>query len=207
MAVCGAVLLAAGALAGAANQPSTVYVDRGAGFEITIPKTWQTVPRSLTAVKALISRLEKQKRTELAGEYNSLISSADGRSAVTSFVFQAFLYPQISPVQTEVTLGIVRTPVTYTAKDLLSIGQTFVKQFAKAKGAKIDKPKVVTLPAGPAALVEGTAPAGSGLKSGFELYLVPHGKRLFGLSFTTQASLLSEASPLFDAIARLLSFV
>lgn len=203
LAVAGLVVCA---VAGAANEPSTTYVDKPAGFRITIPKTWQAVPRSLSGVKALIKQLDKEKETELAGVYSSLISTAGGRSQLTSFVFQAFLYPPIASIQTEVALEIVRTPTAYSVKDLPSIGETFAKEFATAKGSKILKPKVVTLPAGPAAWVEGTEPAGSGLKSGVELYVIPHGKLLYELSFSIEASLLNKAT-IFTAIADLFRFV
>ena len=36
-------LLLAGASA-AAKQPSTIYLDKSAGYRITIPKKWQVVP-------------------------------------------------------------------------------------------------------------------------------------------------------------------
>ena len=38
-------------------------------------------------------------------------------------------------------------------------------------------PKIVKLPAGKAEFIEATVPAGEGLTYGFELYLIPHGKR------------------------------
>lgn len=194
------------ASAGAANQPATTYLDKPAGFRITVPNTWQPVPRTLAGVKALIKQLDNKKQTELASLYSSLISSAAGRSELTNFAFQAFLYPPISTIQTDVSVGIARTPTAYGVKDLPSLADTFAKEFATTKGSKIMKPKVVTLPAGPAALIEGTAPAGGGLSSGLELYLIPHGKLLYELSFNTDARALSSAT-IFTEIARLFAFV
>ena len=49
--------------------------------------------------------------------------------------------------------------------------------------SKITVPKRVTLPAGPAELIAGTIPAGGGLSNGIELYLIPHGRRVYELSF------------------------
>jgi hypothetical protein len=194
------------ATAAGANLPSTTYFDKPAGFRITIPKTWQLVPRSLAGVKARIKQLDKKKETDLASVYSAIVSTAAGRSELTSFVFQAFLYPPISSIQTDVSLGIVRTTTAYGVKELPSLGDTFAKELATTKGSKIPKPKMVTLPAGPAAYIEGTEPAGGGLSTGFDLYLIPHGKRLYELSFRTDASALSKAT-IFTAIARLFAFV
>jgi len=206
-----AVALAAAGLvvcatAAAANQPSTTYLDKPAGFRITIPKTWQPVPRSVAGVKALIKQLDKKKETELARVYSAIISTAAGRSGRTLRASRASLPPPISSIQTDVSLGIVRTPKAYGVNDLPSIGDTFANKFATTKGSKILKPTVVTLPAGPAAFIEGTEPAGGGVSTGFELYLIPHGKLLYELSFRIDASALSSAT-IFASITRLFAFV
>ncbi len=206
MIIFAAVGLVLSASAAGANVPSTTYLDKPAGFRITIPKTWQLVPRSVAGVKARIKLLDKKKEADLASVYSAIVSTAAGRSELTSFVFQAFLYPPISSIQTDVSLGIVRTTTAYGVKQLPSLGDTFAKEFATTKGSKILKPKVVTLPAGPAAEIEGTESAGGGLRTGFDLYLIPHGKRLYELSFRIDASALSKAT-IFTAIARLFAFV
>jgi hypothetical protein len=43
------LVLAAGA--SAANIAGTTYVDKGGGYTITIPRTWQVVPRKVAEVK------------------------------------------------------------------------------------------------------------------------------------------------------------
>lgn len=200
-----ALVVCAAALA--VNEPSTTYVDTPAGFKITIPRAWQPVPRSLAGVRALIKQLDAKKQTELASVYASIIGTAAGRSELTGFVFQAFLYPPVAPISTDVSLGIVRTTTGYGAKDLPSLGDTFADEFATTKGAKIAAPTVVTLPAGKAAFIEGTEPAaGGGLRAGFELYLIPRGKLLYELSFRTDVTLLGKAT-IFTAIAHLFAFV
>ena len=55
-------------------------------------------------------------------------------------------------------------------------------------------PKVITLPAGPAELVVATIPAGEGLTNGVGLYLIPHGKHLYELSFQIDARFLRQAA-------------
>lgn len=188
-----------------ANQPSTTYLDKPAGFSITIPKTWELIPRSVASVESLIKQLDAKKQTELAKVYTAIIDSTAGRAELQTFVFQAFLYPPISPIQTQVNLGIVRTTTVYSSRDLMSVGETFAKEFSSTKGAKISKPKVVKLPAGPAAFIEGTEPAGGGLRSGIELYIIPHGKLLYELAFQTDARALSSAT-VFTAVADLFRF-
>ena len=61
--------------------------------------------------------------------------------------------------------------------------------------------QVLQLPAGPAELIEGTIPAGGGFSNGIELYLIPHGRLLYEISFQVDARLLSQAT-LFTSIAQ-----
>src|SRR5262249_49885511 len=82
-----ASLLAAGA-APAKNQPSTIYVDRSGGYRITVPRTWQVVPPSAALVKQTITKLKKQKKTDLAAAYSDMISTAAGRKELTTFRFR-----------------------------------------------------------------------------------------------------------------------
>jgi hypothetical protein len=200
------VVVAAALLAGGAagkNVPSTTYVDKSGGYSLTIPTSWKLVPRAVPQVKALIARLKKTKQAHLASTYSSIISSAAGRTSVTAYRFQAFAWPQSAgtPLLTQVSLGIVTTTKAYGASSLTAIGAQFASSLASAKGSKITVPKRVNLPAGPASFIEGTIPAGGGLSNGIELYLIPHGKRLYELSFQTDARALGQAT-LFTSIAQ-----
>src|SRR5580704_4898061 len=101
-------VVCAGALSGAAagaNVAGTVYVDKAAGFSITIPQTWQLVPRSVAQVKQLVATLKKKASTvDLANAYASIISTAAGQSQVTSYTFQAIEWPfalDLTPIITE----------------------------------------------------------------------------------------------------------
>jgi hypothetical protein len=202
-----AALLATGAWG--KNVPSTTYVDKTGGYSITIPTTWKLVPRTIPQVKALAARLKKKKATaELASTYTSIISSTGGKSGLKAYRFQAFDWPQTgsTPLLAEVSVGVVKTTKAYGPASLAAIGAEYANSLSANTGSKITVPKRVTLPVGPAEFIEGTIPAGSGLSNGIELYLIPHGKRLYELSFQVDAKYLRQAT-LFTAIARLFKFV
>jgi len=196
-----ALVLAAGGAG--ATQPSTVYVDKAGGYAIAIPKTWQLIPRSTAGVQALIAKLKKKKATvPLADFYSTILSSQPGKTGINAYRFQAFDWPGSlsSPVPIQVSVGITGAKRAYTAKDLPSIGAVFANAFAANKGAKVTVPKTVTLPAGKAELVEAAIPVGGGVTNGAMVYLIPHGKRLYELSFQIEASQLKTAT-LFTSIA------
>jgi hypothetical protein len=206
-----AVVLAAASIAGAAagaNQPGVTIVDKSKGYAITIPSTWKLVPRSKAQLTSLIAQLKKKKQTKLAAMYSSILSSPSGVSGLTAYRLQAFAYPQdpATPILLEVSLGIVPTPKAYGVKDLPAVGATYANELASNKGSKILMPKQITLPAGPAELIEGSIPVGSGFSNGVELYLIPHGKQLYELAFQVDARLLSQAT-LFTSMAQKFKFV
>jgi hypothetical protein len=205
-------LLCAGALSGAAagaNVPGTVYVDKPAGFRITIPKTWQLVPRSVPQVKQLVATLQKKSATAaLAAAYASIIATAAGRTQVDSYTFQAFDWPFLlggTPILTEAYVFIVKTPRAYGKKDLTAIGDEFANALSATKGSKIVVPREVDLPAGPAEYIIGTIPAGV-VSTGIEWYLIPHGKAVYELGFQIDSSGLATAK-LFTSIAQNFRFV
>lgn len=196
--------------AAAKNQPGTTYVDKSGGYAITVPSAWKLVPRSVADLKAEIASLNKKKTQEsaaLASTYASILNTPAGRSGLTAYRFQAFDWPTNpdTPILTEVSLGIVKLSRVYTKKDLPAVGAEYANSLAANKGSKIVVPKVVALPAGPAEFIEGAIPAGTGLSNGIELYLIPHGKRLYELSFQVDATLLSKAT-LFTSMAQAFRF-
>ena len=197
-----------GAGAAAKNVPGTTYVDRAKGYAITIPRTWQLIPRTQADVKALIAKLRKNKRTSLANFYSTILATEAGRSGIKSYRFQAFDWPGSlnQPVPVEVSLGITTSKKPITAKDLPSIGAVFANAFAANKGSKVTAPKTVSLPVGKAEVVEATIPVGGGVTNGAKLYLIPHGKTLYELSFQIEASQLDGAT-LFTSIANNFKFV
>jgi hypothetical protein len=187
----------------AANIAGTTYVDKGGGYAITIPKTWQLVPRTVAQVNALVARLKKKGPTaELAAFYKQLIASPEAKKQLSVYRFQAFAWPdsEAEPVPIEVSVGIVTGKKAYTAKDLPAVGAVFANAFAANKGSKVTVPKTVKLPTGQAELIVAEIPLGQGVENGVELYLIPRGKLLYELSFQIDASGLASAK-LFTSIA------
>ena len=203
-----AIGLALAASGTGANVPGTTYVDKAGGYEITIPKSWQTVPRSVAEVNALIAKLKKSKSTsDLAGYYKQLISTTEERKDLSVYRFQAFDWPASlsQPIPVEVSVGIVAGKHAYTAKTFPPVAGVYANALASNKGSKVTVPKPVTLPVGPAELIEAIIPLGNGVSNGIELYLIPRGKYLYELSFQIEASQLASAS-LFTTIAKLFKF-
>ncbi len=208
LAVAAACAAALSGAAAATNVPGTTYLDQPAGFALTIPKTWQLVPRSVAQVKQLATKLEKKSSTANLGQaYASIVATAAGRSQVTSFTFQAFEWPFVvgsTPILTEAYLLVVKTPKAYGKSDLKAIGDQFANALSANKGSKIVVPKEITLPAGPAEYIIGTIPSGD-VTTGIEWYLIPHGKAVYELGFQIDASELAKAT-LFSSIAHNFKF-
>jgi hypothetical protein len=197
--------------AGARNLPSTTYVDRADGYEITIPAAWKLVPRSKEEVAAEIARLKKTRsaaNAELASTYASILASPAGVTGLTSYRFQAFAWPvdASTPLLTEVSVGLVGNSKAFGHANLTTVGDQYANALSANTGSKILDPRRVRLPAGNAEFVEGTIPAGSGLATGVELYLIPHGTHVYELAFSVDATFLSQAT-LFTAIADHFRFV
>jgi hypothetical protein len=202
------LLLLAGP-AGGANLPSTTYVDKPAGYKITIPTKWQIVPPSVAAVKAKVAKLTKQKKTQLAGAYSLYISTAAARQELTQFRFRAFMWPALpSPVPTDISLRIEKIPTRFKASDLPTIGATFRKQLL-SPGATISQPRLVKLGAGRAVMLTGTVPLPSGYggaKTGFTLVILFRPGRLYLLSFRIDSRAAKDAN-IFASIADHFRFV
>ena len=205
-------MVCASALSGAAagtNVPGTTYVDKSAGFSITIPRTWELVPRSIAQVSQVVATLKKKASTvELADAYSSIIATAAGRSQVASYTFQAFDWPFVvgsTPILTEAYVFVVKTPRAYGKKDLKAIGDEFANALSANKGSKIVVPKQIDLPAGPAEYIIGTIPGGS-VTTGIEWYLIPHGRAVYELGFQIDSTGLSTAT-LFTSIAQNFKFL
>jgi hypothetical protein len=203
-----AVLLAAGPAA-AKNLPSTTYVDKSAGYRITIPTQWQVIPPSLALVKSKIAQLKRQKKKDLASAYAAYISNASARKELQEFRFRAFLWPALpSPVPTDVSIRIEPIAKTYKASDLPAMGASFAKNMA-SPGAKISQPQLLDLPAGKAVLITGTVPlpkAFGGAKTGFNLIMLLRPGRLYLLSFRIDSRAAADAK-VFASIAGLFRFV
>jgi hypothetical protein len=195
--------------AGAANLPSTTYVDRGGGYRITIPTKWQIVPPSVAAVKAKVAQLNKRKQPALASAYNLYISTASARQELTQFRFRAFMWPALpSPVPTDVSLRIEKVPTRYKVADLPQIGETFRRQLV-APGSTVSQPRQVKLGSGQAIVLTGSVPLPSGYggaKTGFTLVIMLRPGRLYLLSFRIDSRAAKDAN-IFTSIADRFRFV
>src|SRR5262249_55747607 len=156
---------------------------------------------STARIKAMIAQLKEKKATlDLADAYAQILSTSAGQSGLKAYVFQAFDWPQSpdTPIPTEVSVAITQAKKALTDKDLPGIGATYANELASSTGSKIRVPQIVKLPSGKAEFIIGTVPAGS-YTNGVELYLIPHGKRLYTLAFQIDARALASAK-LFTSI-------
>jgi hypothetical protein len=210
-----AAVLAAFAIGPAgATSPKTVkgtpIVDKAKGYGIVIPSTWQLIPRSQAQVNALIAKLKKKKATAaLATYYKAIVSTPAGKTGLTAYRLQAFAWPvaaNASPLPTELSIQVATLPKALAAGDFASLGSAYAGNFTGTKGAKVSKPKTIKLPAGKAEFLEATLPAGEGLTYGYALFLIPHGKTLYNLTFQVDARELASAT-LFASIADSFGFV
>jgi len=200
-AVAAAVLTLSG-VASAATPVETKWNVRSAGFSIILPPKWYAVPRTVKAVQQTIAAYKKQKKTALASEYSFYLTAA-GKAQLSAFVFQAFLdiSPSTDPIAPQVSVQVSKGTKPYTTADLAAAGKTFASTITSGnKGAKVTVPKRISLPEGPAELISGTIPAGSGISRGIELYLLVHKGKLYVLDFEIDASVLSQAT-VFRSIA------
>lgn len=194
----------------AATLPSSTYLDKTGGYEITLPKAWRLIPRSETEIRSLIAELKRTKSDEnaaLAETYSAILASPTGLSGLSAYRFQAFAWPPdlATPILTEVSVGIVGDAKSYGRANLAALGDEYASALARNSGARIASPRRVQLPAGAAEFLEGTIPAGGGYVNGVELYLIPHGLHIYELTFQVDASLLAKAT-LFGAIAQAFRF-
>ena len=197
-----ACLLVAGPASAATTPTATKWNVRNYGFSMILPAKWYPVPRTVKAVQQTIAQLKKLKEPALASEYSFYLTAA-GKSQLQAFVFQAFLdiSPSSDPIPPQVAVQVSKGAKPYTAADLAAAGNTFARAITSGnKGAKVTMPKRVSLPEGPAELLQATIPAGSGITRGIELYLLIHKGKLYVLDFEIDATLLSSAT-VFRSIA------
>jgi len=200
-----ALTLAVGGAAAAKSAPLYTWVDTADHYTITLPRTWALIPRSKTQIRALIAQLKAKKTNgddALAATYGAILASPQGVSELSTFRLQAFPWPPdtATSILTEVSLKVTHTTLTDSATNLAMLGQQYATALRDSSGSKIDSPREVKLPAGEAEFIEGSVPAGGGLSNGVELYVLPHGSRLYLLSFTVDARLMAKAT-IFAAIA------
>lgn len=185
--VAAVVSVAAGTAAAAAADDWRTAPDRAGGYSIAVPVTWQVVPRSPSALDAIVARLRAEKRTALAYQFAQI--AAVRRATHSAFRFQAFAWPpprgQVVP---DVTVKIDPLSPGTTAAALPRIARQVSKTLAAAPTATANAPVAVRLPAGPAQRITGTAQISKTVRSRFALYLLVRGRRLYSVTFRGPAT-------------------
>mgnify|MGYP000350744836 CR=1 FL=1 len=177
-------------LAGESGQAAVSWrtaVDRPAGYTVSVPRSWQVVPRSTAELDRLIARLRAEKRTALANQLAQI--AAVRRATGTTFRFQAFMWPAPSgAVVPDVTVKTDPLRAGTTAAALPQIARQVAKVLASTSGATASTPVTRSLPAGRAMQVTGTTRITKTTRSRFSLYLLIRGRRLYTLAFRGPAS-------------------
>jgi hypothetical protein len=193
--LCLLAALAITTTAGAAGGKWVTQTDKPEGFAITVPTSLWFVPNSVAKVKAIELQLAQQNNAGAAAVYAEIRKSSD----VTKFVYEGFFYTPSATVQPLFTLAVLGTAAANTTPSALSALAKSSASALQKKGDSIVAAKVVTLPAGHAALVEATEPGTT--KTLLVQYTIGAGSRVYQLTFRTDAK--SKASlATFQTIAK-----
>jgi hypothetical protein len=195
--------LAVCAPASAAKAQWVTLTDKYEGFSLTVPKSMYFVPNSVAKVKTIVKQLTQQNQAGAAAVYTQIL--AGGSKDITPFVYQGFFLTPSASVQPLFTLAAATTPKTNTtAAGLTRIAASSAAALRAKNGATILAAKLVTLPAGPAALVEASEVSG-GVKTLLVVYTIGDGSRIYQLTFRTDAATKASLAT-FDTIAKRFGF-
>jgi hypothetical protein len=183
------------ASAAAAGGKWVTQTDKPEGFAITVPTSLWFVPNSVAKVKGIVLQLEGQNNAGAAAVYSQILDSSD----VTKFVYEGFFYTLTASVQPLFTLAVLGTTAINTTPSALSALAKSSASALQKKGDSNVSAKVVTLPAGHAALVEATEPGKTATL--LVQYTIGAGTRLYQLTFRTEASTKASLST-FQTIAK-----
>jgi hypothetical protein len=189
----------------AGPAPWQSFTDPTYHLRVAIPGAWYTVPPTVAGVEAEVTRLQKQNNAGLAIVYQTFINSAAARKQMLSFHFQAFQYVPGSAIQPDFAMAFSRTTPALAA-DIQAISKSMASRYEQQyPGAAVSKSAVVTLPAGPAAMLVGTRPLGSGLTAQVQVYVIGHDDLLYEFSFIADKRATAEAAT-FAAIMHRFAF-
>lgn len=194
LAIVAAAVVLVPAADGAAWQ---THRDAAGGYTIAVPAGWQVVPRSTAKVSALAAHLHALHQDALANQFAEIAAARRTQPAV--YRFQAFQWPAPKgAVDPDVTVKV--DGVSATAR-LPAIARQFERALGAPRGATIETPRRVQLPAGPAVRLAGTTRLGKSLHSAYVVYLLLRHTKLYSLAFRSASSQSSAATPLFEKIA------
>jgi hypothetical protein len=177
--------LVVSATATAATVKWALWTNPDKGFHIAIPETWFVVPNTVAGVKGDVTKLAKENAAQVAAVYTDLISTSKARTALERDSFQAFAYADL-PTLTDVTVTVARTKATYTSAKGLTLVASAGKA-GKIVPGKIETARVVKLPGGPAAYIDGTRATTAGTVD-FALYVFGRGTDLYEVYFVAAAT-------------------
>jgi hypothetical protein len=182
------------------------FADKTYDIHFAIPASWHVVPSNVVGVQADIESLLKSNQLALAEVYKTFIATSAAQTQLQRYFFQAFQYVENASIQPDFALVVTFTSVPYTKQELTAVSTSEPQHLrAAAAGTIITRHTLLKIPAGFAALIEGTQPDGLKLRSQFAIYFVAHGSFLWELSFRANASTAGEQA-LFGAIADRLTF-
>jgi hypothetical protein len=201
--VVGTLGVCASATAGPAPWQS--FTDPTYHLRVAIPGAWYTVPPTVAGVEAEVTRLQKRNNAGLAIVYSTFINSAAARKHMLGYHFQAFQYVPGSAIQPDFAIAFSRTTPALAA-DTQAISKSIASRYEQQyPGAVVTKSAVVTLPAGPAAMLVGTRPVGAGLTAQVQIYVIGQGDLLYEFSFIADKHATAEAAT-FAAIMHRFAF-
>ncbi len=198
-------LIACAGTASATSTPWARWTVPDGGFSITIPKSWFLVPNTVPRVEADIKRLAEENQAAVAQIYASMIATRQEREALARYRFEAFAFSTL-PVTPTVMVAIDHTTKALT-HDLGAIARSEARSGTANAQWHVADARVVSLPAGPAAYIDGTRPTPRGTVE-FADYFVEHGSALYLLSLSADAKApdIGSLSTTFAAIARHFAF-
>ena len=173
------------------------YRDAEDGFSIAVPAGWQVVPHATADVRALARRLQAEHRTALANQLEEIATSRKTQPAV--YRFQALQWP--APKGATIPDVTVRVDTVARAARLSVIAAQFEQALGKPRGATVEPPAAVKLPAGAAVRIAGTTRLGPKLHAAYVVYLILRPGRLYSVAFRCLEVQERAEAPLFTRIA------
>lgn len=174
-----------------------IYHNAGKGFSIAVPAGWQVVPHATADVRKLATRMQAEHRAALAAQLEEIAANRRTQPAVYSF--QALQWP--APKGATIPDVTVKVDTVARTARLSVIATQFEKALGSPKGATVEPPAAVKLPAGAAVRIAGTTRLGPKLHAAYVVYLILRPGRLYSVAFRCLEVQERAEAPLFTRIA------
>lgn len=172
------------------------YHDAAGGYSIDVPAGWQVVPHTTADVRKLAKRLQARHQDALAAQIEEIALSRRTQPAV--YRFQALQWP--APKGATVPDVTVKVDTVARTARLAAIATQLEKALGSPRGATVEPPRTVELPAGTAIRISGTTRLGPKLHSAYLIYLFLRPGRLYTVAFRCLAAQERAEEPLFARI-------